>query len=286
MIRKAGPADAANLEAFLVRYAATSMFLRGNLAQHGTQEVTHPHGTTFWISEDRRGICGVAGCTNRGYLMCQAPQADAAFWQDVCTHLAGRDVAGMTGDPDQTAAWIAALGLEETQFGLNQITPLYQVATCDVAAPEGAPVLRRPMEADVPWLAPWFDGFFEDTGLGLPSGMTPRLAAEGFVAKADTRLLVAAGAPVAMTAINARAVDTVQVGGVYVPPDQRSKGYGGTVVALHLAELAQEGVARAVLFAANKAAARAYERIGFQHVGAYRVAMLNAPVVVGKLPGA
>ena len=280
MIRKAGPEDAAALEAFLAQHAASSMFLRGNLAAHGTQEATHAHGTTFWMSQDAGAITGVVGCTNKGNLMCQAPAAPLSFWQAACQQLKGREIAAITGDPVQTGAWIDALGLAQTDFALNQLTPLFEIATADVAPVRDDLVLRAPEPADAETIEDWLAGFHRDTKLVLPKGASLAEMAKGFVASADARILSADGVAVAMTTLNARVHDTVQVGGVYVPPEHRTKGYGGAVVAGHLAELAGQGITRAVLFAANPAAARAYTRVGFRRVGDYRVAMLSVPQVV------
>ncbi len=282
MLREAGPADAAALDQFLAQHAATSMFLRGNLATHGTTERGHPHGTTFWITEGAAGIEAVVGCTNKGYLMCQAPGQKAPFWTEATAQLAGRPIAGITGAPDQTGAWIAALGLAHSHFRLNDLTPLFQVALADLKGADERLSLRKPQPQDQGFLPGWFGGFFEDTGLGLPVGMTTKSAAQEFIARESTRILVAEGRPVAMTALNAQALDMVQVGGVYVPPQLRGRGYGGSVVALHLAELARAGITQAILFAANEPAAKAYRRIGFRQVGEYRVAMLVTPVVVGQ----
>ena len=281
MLREAVPADAVALEAFLARHAASSMFLRGNLEAHGTQERQHRRGTTYLIKEDAGAICAVAGCTNAGYLMCQAPDQDAAFWEEVCWSLEGRSVAGITGVPDQTAAWAKALGAGAEDYSLNDIEPLYQLDLADVAAVDPDLSLRLPLADDLAMLTRWYDGFHRDTGITPGSGMTNEGVARDFIDNPDGRVLVAGGQPVAMTKLNARAVDSVQIGGVYVPPDQRGHGYGGAVVALHLAALARQDVQQAVLFAANAYAAQAYERIGFCRVGEYRVALFKEPVIVG-----
>ncbi|MEO9684847.1 MAG: N-acetyltransferase, partial [Tateyamaria sp.] len=56
--------------------------------------------------------------------------------------------------------------------------------------------------------------------------------------------------------------------------------YGGQVIAAHLAQARDRGINRAILFAANRAAARAYEAIGFRHIGAYRVALFEGDVSI------
>ena len=280
MIVRAITEDADRLEAFLRSRAATSMFLRGNLAAHGVEDTEHPHGTTYWLEERAGEMIAVAGLTNGGNLMCQAPDQTGAFWREMTARLKGRSVAGITGVPEQTAAWIAALGFSPEEFAINDVIPLFQLDLKDLKEVREGLTLRAPTEADMPMLVEWFDGFHRDTGLVLPQGETLEQIAQGFLTGQNKRILLAEGAPVAMTAINTQAVNTVQVGGVYVPPAHRGKGYGGAVVALHLAELARDGLQLAILFAANAIAARAYQSIGFQRVGSYRVAMLNKPLTV------
>ena len=76
----------------------------------------------------------------------------------------------------------------------------------------------------------------------------------------------------------------MQVGGVFVPPAHRGRGHGGAIVAAQLQELQKTGTQTAILFAANNVAARAYERIGFRHIGTYALAMLEAPLIIKETP--
>ena len=91
------------------------------------------------------------------------------------------------------------------------------------------------------------------------------------------RILMVEGTPVAMTGFNATQPEAVQVGGVYTPPELRRRGYGRLAVALHLAEARQKGATRAILFSAGPAATRAYEALGFQHIGAYGFVLFDGP---------
>lgn len=280
MLREAGPDDAAALEAFLSRHAGTSMFLRGNLAAHGTQEREHRHGTRFMLREEGAEVVAVAGITNAGHIMCQAPGQSERFFEAVAEAFARREVAGLGGDPQQVAALEAALGLEGADFMLRRDLPLFDLELAHLRLPDMAMTLRAPDPADAEWLSDWFVGFLEETELaGASDG---RDAAAAYVKAPDARLGVVEGKPVAMTNFNAKAFDTVQIGGVFVPLDQRGYGYGGAVVAQHLAEARKHGITRAILFAASEFAVRSYERIGFKAAGSYRLAMLRAPVVVSR----
>ena len=95
-------------------------------------------------------------------------------------------------------------------------------------------------------------------------------------------LLVEDGAPVAMAGINARVGTAVQVGGVFVPKPLRGAGRGGAVTAGLLAAEKAAGTTTAILFAASEAAAKTYERIGFERCGGYRVALLKTPVTLAN----
>jgi len=105
--------------------------------------------------------------------------------------------------------------------------------------------------------------------------------AERALATGDVRLLELDGAPVAMTAINARLPDMVQIGGVYTPEELRGRGYARLAVALHMAEERAKAVRTAILFASGPAACRAYEAIGFERIGTYSLAILREPVRLG-----
>lgn len=61
----------------------------------------------------------------------------------------------------------------------------------------------------------------------------------------------------------------------------RNQGLGRAITRARLVEARDQGAEEAVLFANNPAAANAYRGIGFVEVGAYRIALLAAPLTVG-----
>ena len=275
VLRRAVQQDSAAVEAFLARHPETSMFLRGNLAAHGVHNTEHRHGTTYWLDE-HHGISGIIGCTNGGYLMCQAPAADARFWAAAAQALSGREIKGLTGVPAQVNAWSAALGLNHDMFSIKVTEPLYRLPLDELKRPDMAGlVLRRPRADDAGLLTQWFEGYARDTGIAPTDGPSGKEAAAVFIAHDAARIFERESTPVAMTSLNAQVSDAVQVGGVYVPPLARGQGLGGAVVAAQLSELRAHGVNLAILFAANEPASRAYARIGFHHIGSYEVAMLK-----------
>ena len=283
MIRPAEPGEEARLDAFLAGHADSSMFLRGNLAAHGLAGGDHPHASDYWLAETEAGaVTAVLGCNNDGFLMAQAPEAVPALWTAFAQVLKGRRVAGMTGVDAQVSAALAGLGLSGARFVLNHSEPLYRLELEALEDP-GAEI-RAPTEDDIPLLRSWFFEHFLDTGFArtkLRASANARDRAPRAVADGRLRLLIEGGGPVAMAGMNAEVDGIVQLGSVHVPRDRRNRGLGRRVTAALLAEQRARGIHRAVLFANNAAAARAYEAIGFGQVGSYRIALLDAPRAVG-----
>jgi predicted GNAT family acetyltransferase len=187
----------------------------------------------------------------------------------------------MTGVPEQVAALTRALGFAPAQFARQDRQPLYMIELSGVIMPMASKLaLRSPVSEDQVWLAAWMSQNYADTGFPPPQGAKYTDLAADFIAKPDARLMCHEETPVAMSNFNARTHDMVQLGGVFVPPEHRGNGWGGAIVALHLAEARDTGIETAILFAASPFAARAYERIGFRRIGDYQIALLKAPCEV------
>jgi N-acetylglutamate synthase-like GNAT family acetyltransferase len=283
MLRPARAGDEAAIEAFLAGHAATSMFLRGNLASLGLFDRESPHGTEYWLAENAGQISGVFGFSNRGFAMSQAPDAAQPLYDAFAQQLAGRELAGITGEAAQVAQMKAALGVGDAVFSLDEPEPLYRLSLDALIVPDLPGEIRPPAEADRALLEAWNRSYVTELRMSTPEQVEAeaRERAERAIAGNSTRLLVVDGTPVAKTAINARLPDMVQIGGVYTPPELRGRSYARRVVALHLEEARAEGVKTAILFASGPAAARAYEAIGFERIGSYALAILKQPVVIG-----
>lgn len=280
MIRKAKMADAGALAAFLEARIETSMFLLGNLEAHGTDNTDHPHGTAFFLRETGDGITGVFGATNAGFVLCQLPDLTPTEAQTYAHLLRGYTFRGMNGAAEQVRVVLDALSLPAEGWQLNRDEPLYALDLNALAVPDQTGIVRPAGPEDRDTLELWFDAYMTETGTHQEPGRAAQRA-EAAIGSDRLRVLEEAGQLTAMTGLNSRAGAAVQVGGVYVPPDLRGKGRAGRVVAGHLAQLRETGLRRAILFAHAPDAARAYERIGFQRTGTYRLAMRSAPVVLG-----
>lgn len=282
MIREAKAGDEQAILDFVKPHISSSMFIASNLQGYGLFNRTDPHGTTFWLSEKNGALEGVFAVTNNGYLMAQWPSAGAADWTEFARVLHGRSIVGMTGVEEQVDAAIASLNLPESAISLRRNDPLFDLELTGLRSEDQT---RQPCETDVPMLLTWWQDYMAATGQALKTEEATKAETERRTKSAIegglVRLLLVDGQAVAMTNINARFQDIIQIGGVYVPPDQRGQGFAGRVVKAQLAELAQQGDRKAILFAASEDAAKAYTRIGFQLIGNYRMVLLKAPTSIG-----
>ena len=281
MMRRAGPADLAELTDFLRAHIETSMFLLGNLEAHGLNASDHPHATTYILRCETNRITGVFGATQGGYLMCQMPALSRDEARAALRLLPGHPLRGITGDVAQVATFLEVLPVLASDWEMNVVQPLYATDIADVPFHDAH--IRAARRDERIMLERWFADYLQDTGFSQVALAVDEVAVRAAAAIGAEDVVLLADAqdiPIAMSAINARAGDVVQVGGVFVPRDLRGQGLAGRVVAAQLHALARTGVTRAILFAASTDAARAYEKIGFRHIGGYRIAMLGAPTTL------
>ena len=277
-LRPASPDDIGGITAFLRGRLEGSMFLMSNLAAHGLNG-THSNAMRLWVA-GRRPVAGVVGLTNGGMVLPQWPDGD---WAALRPLVGSRPIAGLVGEAGQVDAARRALGLgsNATRLASNE-----HGFTLDLAAlrlPESADFqLRIPGPDDRAVMVAWRRFALEETQ-GVQPDASLALATrdvEGWIARGSHRLLVHGDVPVSMTGFNASLPDAVQVGGVYPPPALRGRGHARRAVGLHLAEARARGVGRAILFASNPAAIRAYRSLGFVPQGRIALVLFPASVAV------
>lgn len=277
-VRCLGPGDESALEAFLVRHATSSMFLRSNLHAAGLVDRGAIYHGTYAAAFDGDQVVAAAGHFANGALIVQAPTMLA----DVVTAAAGasgRPVRLILGPWRQAVDTRDALGLDAAGMRKVNREVLFALDLGDLVVPDalatGHVRCRRPGDREIDGLVEWRVAYsIEELAAVDGPELRGQCASDVAVMHRERRLWVAVNAddrPVGCSTFNARLPDIVQIGGVFTAPALRSRGYARSVVAGALLVARAEGVARAILFTGeeNVAAQRAYRAIGFREVGDY-----------------
>jgi uncharacterized protein len=272
-IRLLTPEDAAQLEAFLVSHADSSMFLRSNARRGGLVFRGQPFQATYAGAFRRGAIVGVVAHSWSGMVQVQAPDSVTELTQ-ACMDWSGRQVTGFSGPLQQVREATAALRLETAHAKLRADEGLYALNLSDLIIPPAlstAAVVCQPVAAhqrDV--LCSWRLAYDIEV-LGATDSPEQRKRAADFLdgQTADGNAWVALdrGMPVSLSAFNATLPDVVQLGGIYTPPELRGRGFAKVAVAGSLLAGRERGASRAVLFTNNPSAVRTYEALGFARVG-------------------
>ena len=278
--------DEAALEDFLLPLANDSMFLRSNARAAGLVDRGHPFEGTYVAAVENRAVTAVAAHFWNGMLVLQAPEPGTREpVARAAVSRSGRELKGLTGPWTQVVAVRSALGLATRKASVEGREDLFAVDLADLRVPDllasGRVQCRRPRADELEVAARWRLAFSVEA-LGRAGGEESLAAARAEIARLQDLgsqwILVEEGRPVAYSAFNARLPDAVQVGGVWTPPELRSRGYARAVVAGSLLEARRGGAARAVLFTGedNRSARRAYEALGFRVVGDYGLVIFRS----------
>ncbi len=270
MIRvESGDRDA--LIAFMSANAPFLMFPLTNMIRYGLGG-KHPRGMKAWVAKDGAEITDVLTISAEGIVFPWCPSGD---WVAVADVLKGRQIKGFIGEKNQVTALRRVTGLTR-QAALDVTEPSFALTIADLMMPniDGFslhPLTASPLDLLVHWRA---DYQVETLATSVDQAQS-RAAREikAYIQANSHRVLVHDETPVAMTGFNAQMPDIVQIGGVYTPPEWRSRGFARVALAMHLMETSLDGVTKAVLSAANEAAARAYAALGFERTGNFAVAL-------------
>lgn len=279
-VRIVQPAELPALQRFLDAHAPLTMFMRSNLAKGGLAD----HGERFqgtyaaaWRGADVVGAG--AHFWNHSVVVCASEGVDDIARAVVAA--TGRSVRAIVGPYDQAVEATEALGLADRPLTMDSPEILYALDLDALVMPRMPADLRarRGVASDAEVLIPWRRQYDLDLGAGDDGPERHAVQRERValtLEAGDTWVLERAGTPVATCSFNARLPDSVQVGGVFTPHSERSRGYGRTVVAASLAAVRSEGVQRAILFTGehNVPAQRAYLALGFTEIGSYGIRLL------------
>ncbi|MCA0273399.1 MAG: GNAT family N-acetyltransferase [Proteobacteria bacterium] len=267
--REAREDEAADIAAFLRGHVDQAMLPLANLTHHGMGSDGR-YEMRFWLMGQGAGITAAVGLSAMRMLLPVLPGLGAEALAPLKELLKGEDIAGINAPPEQAGALQTALGLSDNDAEHMADEPGFALDLADLILPDDPALTLRPItETDLPLMIQWRAAYRGEVA-GTPPKRREAAAREDietYLARDSHRILERNGIPVATTGFNAELPEAVQIGGVYTPPELRSRGYARAAVALHLAEARQKGIRRAVLFAANDAAAKAYRAIGFQPHG-------------------
>lgn len=267
--REAREDEAADIAAFLNAHVDQAMFPLSNLTHHGMGRKGR-YEMRFWLMGQGDGITAAVGLSAMGMLLPVVPGLSEADLAPLRPMLAGETISGLIGPTDQADALREALDLAREDADHIDDEPGFALDLTQLILPDDPALTLRPITVeDMPLMIRWRAAYREEVMATPPEGReaAAREDMETYLARDSHRILERNGIPVATTGFNAELPEAVQIGGVYTPPQERGRGCARAAVALHLAEVRQKGIRRAVLFAANDAAARAYRAIGFQPNG-------------------
>lgn len=298
IIRTLTDADRPAMEAFLLPRIQTSMFLICNSRLAGITDHNQKYGghfaAAFEESENgKQTIVAVASHFWNGNINMQAPQHLEPLVHYLADHAVGigaegRPVKGVIGPIDQVQQTIDTLKFEinETNLQFDESEHLYELDLHDMKMPaalaDGRVVGRRIEANDVDTATQWLFDYRVEAVFEFPTDAVRERClndTKDAVEKGTRWVLedAATGKLLSVTGFNAVTTEAVQVGGVWTPHEHRGKGYARAAVAASLRDHHAEGVPKAILFTGigNVPAQRAYEAIGFRHIGGYRIMMLR-----------
>lgn len=286
--RRLTPADLPPLTDFLLRHRDTSLFLLSNLERSGVVTGDSPFQGQYWGAFDGTTLVGALAHYWQGIVMPAAPLGLERL-APLLVEQADRPIQGFIGVRAQVD-WLGDF-FEVSQWRIDAPEPLYTLDLAQLRWPEVLQrdelMVRRATAADEDQLVAWRVHYVGETMAEPENSDTRRRARELMqreIPNGDVFVLCDEDELLAMSGFNAQAAQTVQIGGVYTPPQHRGKGYARAVVAGSLALVRGPNVQRSVLFTGhdNLAAQRAYEALGYQRQGEFGIKFLDDPLLADR----
>ena len=287
MIRILQPGDEARLEQYLLPQIESSMFLVGNMRAVGLKDNGNRFEGTYAAAFEGERIIGVVAHSWRGGLILQAPlELLDSLWQTAVA-ASQRPIEGVIGPNEQAQAVLNALKITPQTTKMDEPEKLYRLHLADLKVPpqfqHGQWRGRQAEASDSDLMTRWRVGYALEALGDTDSAQLwqqIRTNLQKTIAEGTIWILEENGRPVSSTGFNTTTAEAVQVGGVWTPPELRSRGYGRGAVAASLLAVREQGVETAVLFTGeeNIPAQKAYEALGFRHIGDYRITLLKEPL--------
>ena len=286
-IRKLTNNDINIIDTFLSKSWQYTMVIRSNIRRVGVEYKKQRFGGEYIGAFDNDGILvGVLahywngllmGCVRNNDIL-SALIADFKIW---CV----RDVAFVFGHDETACAIINMLGITNEKYRLNNAEDLYMLSLDDLIMPTDFSDVDVvfPCDISVNTLTNWITAY-EIESLGAKDTKEQRAHIQDrvqMILESDNHwVLLDEGVPVSLSGFNAVLPDIVQVGPVWTPPEYRGRGYARSLVALTLEQAKNNGVDKTILFTNNPSAKKAYEAIGYEKIGTYRLSALENSVCI------
>ena len=218
------PADRGVIMAFLITRPTVAMFPIANLRDHG-MEGGHPKAMQFWTTQVEEKITDVLGISDSGVVL---PVFSTNQPRDIRAALQSCDITGIIGQAAPVSEVKAALELPDGT--LNRVEPHFELALERLKIPDTTgrsivPVTAVPREEMIVWRRQY--GIDTLDLEPAESGIQAIDVVDRMIARNTHRVLLANGAPVAVTGFNAILPEVVMIGGVYTPQYLRGRGLRG-----------------------------------------------------------
>lgn len=287
MLRILQPGDEALLEAFLQPRIESSLFLLGNMRTAGLVDNGRSYQGTYAAMFEDDQIIGAAALYWNGSLILQSPVEYVGVLSETAVAAANRPIQRLIGPMQQVQTILDKQNIPSTAIQLDEPEFLYKLNLADLQIPpkvaSGEWRGRRIETRDIELMTRWrVDYALESLGETESPELwqQTRSGVEKYLRLERAWILEDNEQPVATSAFNTTTDDLVQVGGVWTPPELRSRGCGRSAVAASLLAVREEGVHTAILFTGeeNMPAQKAYEALGFYKLGDYRITLLKEPL--------
>jgi predicted GNAT family acetyltransferase len=281
-----GLGDETQLKTFLQPYIASSMFLLSNLAKGGIVDEGKPYQATYLgvFEEDR--LVSVASHTWQGMILLQTP-VKAPELLEAMVKQTQRPVTGIAGPSFQVKQVCNTFAIHPQlcHYASDELLFRLQLKSLEALprVTQRQCQLRLATNQDQALVSQWRKEFcLELQGDHLTPKLEEKVAQEvtNLLKQKAIYLLFQKDIPVAMTLVNARFSQIVQLGGIYTPPQYRDRGFGRLIVKATLLAMKDQGVQEAVLYTGknNFPAQRIYQALGFQEIGKYGLLLFSNPL--------
>lgn len=250
----------------------TSFFLASNIEKAAMRmDSTIPFsGDYYGEFKDEKLIAAAAYNWINGILIC-APEGGQKIINFMYNELKGKPLEIICGAVKNVKIIQQVFNLTGAKTGLNSEETVMSLNISDRNTFSRKDLtFRAPTQNDLDFLVQWLcDYDVEAIGLEQNEELIKNNIKKAQQKISDGRCILAYdnNTPVSFVGINADIDDLIQIGPVWTPLQHRNKGYARATTAALMQTEKQRGTTRALLFADNPAAIKAYKSVGFKDTG-------------------